>query len=223
MWSLTEFWRKISDAVREEECPSAPPLSTVFGVSFFIWTFFFIPRHLINSHCKVIFRQVLREIKHRCHRHCFSLILDGGNRKYISTVRGISTMQAAVCRYCWHTDANSNTSITTLCKHSAASRMPAVIMGMCELDHILFFMFVSEWGSFFAALPQWKWKSVIWVVRFSFAMEMRGQLLTHVVITLHGCQGIPSLFWKEQKTVLTLRARGVEDASTMLHAACFTI
>lgn len=41
MWSLTEFWRKISDAVQEEECPSAPPLSTLFGVSFFTLTFFY--------------------------------------------------------------------------------------------------------------------------------------------------------------------------------------
>lgn len=86
-----------------------------------------------------------------------------------------------------------------------------------------FFMFVSEWGSFYAALPHWKWKSVICVVRFSFTIVMRGQLLTRVVIMLHVCQGIPSLFWNEQKTVLTLRARGIEDASTMLHAGCFTI
>lgn len=56
--------------------------------------------------------------------------------------------------------------------------MPGITMGMCELDHILFSVFVSEWGSFFATLPHRKWKSVICMVRFSFAIEMRGHLLT---------------------------------------------
>lgn len=126
------------------------------------------------------------------------------------------------CRFCWHAHANSNTH-TARCTNSDNNAVQTVgrlwdarrhVGHVRAWPHSFFFSCLSRKGHFWSTsslkveicnlhgadfLSQSRWEDS-WL---------------RIVITPRCCQGIPSVFWTEHQTGLTLTIRWAEEDSLL--------
>lgn len=227
----------ISNAVQEQECPGAPPLSPDFCGSFslFFLFFFFKVRNLFSSYCYVMFCCVVtKETKNIVVTGILSLNLCfGGTRISICHLysqrnlsyesKGLWVLLTHACKF-----KHTHRTVYKLRQQCSTNSRPLL---RCQASHgacassTAFFFFFFFHGCLgirviFAALPPRKWKCAICTLEIFFH---NGDERTHrVVITPRCCQGIPPVFWRERETVLTLPGRWAGD-DALLRPGCFTI